>query len=382
MTRFQTDSLTRQPTDTEYAAYVQRRKQGDFGPAGRFGVGVMIAVLAVLGFVGLVVLSLVAGVAFVLIPSLVGIDTSGALGATIGTVITGAVIGLGVWLGVRFWTKAAKKGRRVANLAQFALDNDLNFRLSSSDPAYPGCLFSLGHSRTSTQHVWSAHGQLADCGGYQWTTGSGDDKSVHKWSFAAFRLPRPMPHLLLDARANDLGGFSNLPLSLDRAQRVTLGSPFDDHYTLYAPSGYEQDAHYLFPPDLMALLIDVPATFDIEIIDQWMFLYTPGGMDLTNAATWHLLGDIEDRLGNRMAIQAGRYQDRRSREARDFARFDGYGPGQPAEPARGLMPIASTGRRLRSRFNTRLLVVFLVAVPLLLVLPMIIFIVLVFLMLQ
>ena len=161
-------------------------------------------------------------------------------------------------------------------------------------------------------HVWSDRGQLADCGKYQWSTGSGDTSRTHSWNFAAFRLPRPMPHLLLNAKANNLRGMALLPIDLDKGQRLTLGAPFDDHYALHAPQGYGHDAFYLFPPDLMAMLIDAPGAFDIEIVDQWMFVYTPSEMDLARPSTWQLIGHIEATIGARIAQQAGRYADLRT----------------------------------------------------------------------
>lgn len=74
---------------------------------------------------------------------------------------------------------------------------------------------------------------------------------------------------MLDAEANNFVGMSNLPTVFNAEQQLTLGAPFDEQYALYAPQGYGQDAFYLFPPDLLSMLIDAPADFDIEIVDQW-----------------------------------------------------------------------------------------------------------------
>ena len=341
VTRFRTDSLNREPTPQEWAVYLQRRKRGDYGPTkSRFSAIIVVAlVVAVFGSVFvLVVLPLLRSV-------LGGVGTGS--GAVFPFVWTGLGV-LAVVQGTRAAVKSVRKRKRWASLAQFAEDNQLQFRIRSADPAYPGCLFSLGHSRGSEHHVWADQGLLADCGSYTWMTGSGKNKSTHTWNFAAFRLPQAMPHILLDAAANNVVGMSNLPATFHADQRLTLGAPFDDQYALYAPQGYGQDAFYLFPPDLLAMLIDAPADFDIEIIDRWMFFYTQSVLDLTDDATWGLLGGIEDTIGERLAQMSDRYVDRRVHTVALGQSL--YGPGQPARL------IDQSGRRLRKGFNPIVLV--------------------------
>lgn len=350
MARFVTDSLTRDPTAQEYDTYRKRSKRGDYGPPQGHGIGVVVIAVGMLIVFGLPMLFM-----SVVLPRLLGSSDSG-FSFDFQSVFPLLWLGLVALMAVgatKRVVRSIRKRRRWASLARFAEDNELQFRLSSANPNYPGCLFSIGGSRTARNHVWSSHGQLADCGTYQWTVGSGKESTTYSWNFAAFRLPRPMPHLLLDARANDIGAHARLPVSLTAGQRLSLGSPFDEHYTLYAPEGYGQDAFYLFPPDLMSMLLDATVDFDIEIVDQWMFLYTPSKIDLTEAGTWNLLGDIEATLGARMAEQSGRYADRRLREqspprAVNHEGQPHYGPGMPVRSDRS---IARPGRRLKQGWN-------------------------------
>lgn len=101
-----------------------------------------------------------------------------------------------------------------------------------------------------------------------------------------------MPHLLLDAKANDFAGMSTVQSS-SADQRLSLGAPFGEQYTLYAPQGYDPDTFYLLPPDLLSMLIEAPADIDIEIVNQWMFLYARSGPDPLDSATWQTLGETE-----------------------------------------------------------------------------------------
>ena len=90
---------------------------------------------------------------------------------------------------------------------------------------------------------------------------------------------------MLDALGNN-GFGSNLPASFARDQRLSLEGDFDKYFTLYCPEGYEQDALYLFTPDIMARFIDSAAQLDVEIVDDWLFLYTKREASTLDPATW------------------------------------------------------------------------------------------------
>ena len=183
---------------------------------------------------------------------------------------------------------------------------------------------------------------LADAGGYEYTTGSGDNSTTHRWCFAAFRLPHPVPHLLLDAKANNMWKLTNLPKAFASSQRISLGEPFDSHYQLYAPEGYGRDAFQLLPPNVMEALLNAPAVYDIEMVDDWLFCYTQSQQDLTNPATWRLLETIANGVLGSLAPVVGRYSD--SRALAGAAGNAGYGPGIPVQ-------VAPQGKRLRRGVN-------------------------------
>lgn len=323
---FDTAPLTREPTAEEVADLRRRERQGEFGPH-RFGpawLGVLVFV-AMFAVIGVVAWTFVVPVALGRGP------ISGFMLLWLGGMALSAVTGTAALVrGVR---------RRLdwARLALFARANGLQFHRFSSRPNYPGMLFSLGGDRSAIDHVWSPSGALADAGTYSYTTGSGEDRSTQTWSFVAYRLPRPLPHLVLDARANDPAAGSNLPVAYRRDQRVSLGEPFDSSFTVYAPDGYGQDTFQLLPPDLMERLLQTPAAFDIEIVDDWLFLYARR-VDFTDPDVWRSIQWIGDAVVGRIAEVAGRYTDDRALAFASTA----LGGGHPGVPA-----IAEQGRRLR-----------------------------------
>lgn len=132
------------------------------------------------------------------------------------------------------------------------------------------------------------------------------------YGFVSIRLPRPMPHFVVDALTNDTSGRSSLPVRIDGRQRVSLEGDADTHFALYAPEGYERDALYLFTPDIMALLIDETGDYDVELSDDRITVFSPTPWDLGDPTTWARIEELVRVLGGKAARQAGRYRDERA----------------------------------------------------------------------
>ena len=204
------------------------------------------------------------------------------------------------------------KWERWMRLTRFAEANGLIFSPRDDNPNYVGSIFQDGHTRTVVEHLRSAEGRFLDLGNYEYVTGSGKNRATHKWGFVAFNLDRSLPHMVLDARANNgLFGSSNLPTTFNKNQVLSLEGDFDQHFTLYCPREYERDALYVFTPDLMALLIDEAAPYDVEIIDNWMFVYSRMPFKLSDPHVLQRLFRILDTVGQKTLTQTDFYADER-----------------------------------------------------------------------
>ncbi len=219
-----------------------------------------------------------------------------------------AVVGVGVY---RYIVSVSTRWERLLRKARFATRNSLSYLPGRRMPYYPGLIFGHGSNGRSTDNYLSTGEQLFDIGNYEYTTGSGKNRRTHQWGYLAFKLERRLPHMVLDARRNNLLLGTNLPTSFRRDQRLSLEGDFDKHFTLYCPREYERDALYVFTPDLMALLIDESATFDVEIVDDWMFVYSAQTFRLDDAATVSRLFRIIDTVGAKALRQTDRYADER-----------------------------------------------------------------------
>ncbi len=233
-----------------------------------------------------------------------------------GFLVLPLVVGLGViavaaFAVVKAFGSASKRWELWARMDTFARANRMLFSPADSNPAYPGAIFGLGDSRQAIDHLRNLDGRFFDFGNYRYTTGSGKNRSTRTWGYLAFQLERRLPNMVLDSTANNGFFGSNLPATFDKDQILSLEGDFDRYFTLYAPKEYERDALYVFTPDLMALLIDEASPFDVEIIDDWMFVYSNTPFRTGDAALYARLFRIMDTVGAKALTQTDRYVDER-----------------------------------------------------------------------
>ena len=181
---------------------------------------------------------------------------------------------------------------RTYRLDRFAQANGMTWHPEASAPPLPGMIFDIGHARQATDIIRGTKPRLVEFANYTYKTGSGKEETTHRWGYVAVKLATPLPHIVLDAVGNNSFLGSNLPASFNRDQRLSLEGDFDEHFQLYCPEGYERDALYLFTPDIMARFIDNAAALDVEIVDDWLFLYTQREVSTLDPATWAWLFSV------------------------------------------------------------------------------------------
>jgi hypothetical protein len=198
---------------------------------------------------------------------------------------------------------------------EFAEDNGLQYlpapaRAAWADERYPGQLFAPG-TRVFNR-LRSTSGRPFEIGSHRRSNGGSSSENWHLHrGYVAVKLDRRLPQIVLEAEAN---------ASLHTAFRVggsgvvvSLEGDFDEHFTLRVPAGYESDARYVLTPDLMALLIDETSAFDVELVDDWMFIYSPEPFVGAEPALFERLFSILSTVGVKAISQTRRYTDSRPR---------------------------------------------------------------------
>jgi len=292
--------------------------------------------VVVLVLIGIILLFVVGGFANQAISHVAQDPSPGTIGGLVLGLLGAAIPFLAIALVVRSLL-GGKSWERWLRLTRFASANSLEFTPQFGNPALPGAIFSQGHGRQSINRLTSTAGRYLEIGNYRYKTGNGKEERTHDWGYLALRLDRALPHMVLDSRANNgLFGSSNLPAAFAKDQVLSLEGDFDSYFTLYCPRAYERDALYVFTPDLMALLIDNAAPFDVEIVDDWMFVYSARPFVSVDPALYQRLFHIVDTVGEKTVNQSDRYVDDKI--------------GERIDPRTGqLAPsiIAPQGKRLR-----------------------------------
>ena len=305
-----------------------------------------VLLIPVIGLFAIFGVALVAGG----LVSLISGDTNTMLFGGFGIVV--GILSLGL-TAVSIWglTKIVPNERRWERwlrLDWFARTNRMTFSPADPDPRYPGAIFQSGSNRRAIDHFRSVDGRFFDVGNFQFETRNDKTTTTHTWGFLALSLERRLPHMMLDSIQNNTWGLSGLAAGLDRNQVLSLEGDFNRYFTLYCPRQYETDALYVFTPDLMALCIDQVAPFDVEIVDDWMFVYSPRGFPMDNPALLDRLFRIIEVVGAKALKQTKRYRDEKATTPE----------GLPAGFAANV--VASPGQRLRRRFPLAVIIVLIV----------------------
>ncbi|MCU1472955.1 hypothetical protein [Amnibacterium sp.] len=201
---------------------------------------------------------------------------------------------------------------RRTRLARFAAASGLSYVPEVREPPAIGLLLAAGRRRRVTDLVGSDEGLGFEMGNYEFAGATGQGR-FRRFGFMRVGLPRRMPHMLLLSRANR-DGFrrSTLPWRLPTDQVLSLEGDFDRYFTLHCPSRYEADALYLLTPDLMALLIDRAAEFDVEVVDDHLLLAARGPFRMTDPRTYALASALLSTVGVSTAKRTVRYRDGRA----------------------------------------------------------------------
>ena len=292
-------------------AFVQELKRTGRLPSASATVVVFIVVgVAILFVFGSVAVTLISAVFGAIAAVMAGTGEAagwGVLAAFLPLLFIGGIATVAVIVALRL---ARGGDERMYRLDRFARANGMSYVPRFDDPALPGMIFSVGSARNATDLVRGDRPRFVEFGNYEYTTGSGKNKTTHNWGYVAVKLDVPLPNIVLDATSNNSLFGSNLPASFDKDQRLSLEGDFDRYFDLYCPEGYETDALYLFTPDIMARFIDHVAALDVEIVDDWLFLYSRRQFSTLDPATWAWLFSVVGALLDKFA-QWARWRDDR-----------------------------------------------------------------------
>ncbi len=221
---------------------------------------------------------------------------------------------------------------------RFATANGFGYSFEGRSPAFPATGFGKGRDGTTHDVIVLGPPRALEIGSCRSLTGSGGNTRVRAWKYAHLQLESALPHIVLDAKANG----STLQEDFVRGQRLSMGGDLDLHFNLYVPAGYEDDVRQLFTPELTALLAGDLRAWDLEIVDDSLFLFSDAGAAQKPAAMRDLLEGALTLAGH--AAEWKQWRDRHL--PADY----GFSPGRSNQFAR-FPHVAPQGRRLATRLG-------------------------------
>lgn len=208
--------------------------------------------------------------------------------------------------------------KRHVRLDRLATSAGLMYAPEGASLAGAGAIFRVGRHRRIYEVFYQVNEsgeRMFEFGKCRYTIGFGRSARTYCWQFACIKMNRNLPHMILDATSNNqkvLGmELSDLPVSLPRRQRIQLEGNFNDYFTLYAPEKYDVDARYILTPDLMALLIDTAAAYNVEVMDDTVYFYARAEAATDEMIVKSIL-EIIDTVGNKLYRQTDAYVDDRA----------------------------------------------------------------------
>ena len=190
--------------------------------------------------------------------------------------------------------------------ARFAAANGLRYAPGRSGASLPGSLFRGGTPMRAYDVFTATSPRHIEIGN---TVATEETRWVNRdqeFGYLAVRLANRLPHIVLEPRRGGIKpGF--VP-GLAEEQHLRLEGDWDSWFSLYCPAGYERDALYLFTPDVMARFIDGAEGQYVEIIDDWLFVYTAQPLATLDPDRWRFAAGIAEAVTAKLA-QWERWRD-------------------------------------------------------------------------
>jgi hypothetical protein len=217
------------------------------------------------------------------------------------------VIGYTVLAAVGFLWWAVGLSRRV-KIAAFAWQNGWAYADTLEHTRRPGAAFArVVHGRERAVIACDDARMPFELGAHH-SVSHGQERATIQRPFAFIELPLPasVPHIVLANRKRSI-----IPtLGLGRgAARMDLEGDFAKTFRLIVPEGYQQDALYIFTPDLMARVLDLGSGAEIELVSDRLYVYLPARTRFDHAETMAAALVLAEEFHRRFAARTELYGD-------------------------------------------------------------------------
>ena len=215
---------------------------------------------------------------------------------------------------VAMYIRYRKEVSAIAQLQVFADANDLAEMHNVPPAGYQGSLFDEGRDKHIVMGVKSKEKNPdIEIANYRYTTGSGRSSREHNYTYVRMTLDRNVPNIFIDSKKNNLfmGLGQNHASQYKGSQKLQFEGDFNSTFDVFVPEGYERDALYIMTPDVMHVLVEYGAEFDIELVDNTLIMFKQQSADITDPSTLETLVNKAARIAREFRDQTTMYSDER-----------------------------------------------------------------------
>lgn len=128
------------------------------------------------------------------------------------------------------------------------------------------------------------------------------DRSSHtyKRTIACVEIPDTKLQLIINSKLNNDDTSGGNLAQYRRSQRYKAEGSFSDYFEIYSPRGAEVDVLTLLAPDVLEYILENFSNFDIEVVDNNLFIYAYKILDVT--VYGNIIGKI-DRLVEELVLR-------------------------------------------------------------------------------
>ncbi len=130
-------------------------------------------------------------------------------------------------------------------------------------------------------------------------------RTTQPYTYLRLPISEIFPHVVLESERNNTLNLDTVPQGISRKNSLSLEGDFDHFFSLYAPEDMKANALYIFTPDIMALLIDDEHAFDLEIVGDSLYLYTPG-LVIAERSVIARFVDFVNTIGQKIELKSNR----------------------------------------------------------------------------
>jgi hypothetical protein len=212
-----------------------------------------------------------------------------------------AALALAVPIFPLYFLNKSATNRTIASIIRFrrfVTDNHWQFNQKLAIPHSEGMLFNEGDERRTTDVVRSFNGTPFTIGTHNYVTGIGRGRSMNEWGYITVPIEKALPHIVLDAIANNGKIFSaelftNLPHAFSKDKQISVSPAVDAIYHVYSADGMSDSIGSVITPEFAAKMKQLAKLYDIEIVDGMVYLYRFYGFKKTKKAMQEVMAIID-----------------------------------------------------------------------------------------